>query len=133
MASATGASAERNPKATGVSRRSLVFTLSTRAFDTPWIRAASMPTRCSVMALASLTNAGMRHRRAHFSQASSRAMPSGPYKANTWRSCARTTTTLAIHSAASALTRVIAAQRRSPRRSKDFSLRIQASNSRNRR
>src|SRR5665811_212620 len=36
MARATSASGERNPKAMRVRSRSLVFTLSTRALDSPW-------------------------------------------------------------------------------------------------
>ena len=58
MASAMSASAERNPKAILVRSRSLVFTLSTRAFDSSWVSAASMPLRWSRIARASLTNAG---------------------------------------------------------------------------
>jgi hypothetical protein len=38
MARATRASGERNPKAMRVRSRSLVFTLSTRALDSPWVR-----------------------------------------------------------------------------------------------
>src|SRR5664280_500822 len=37
MARATRASGERNPKAMRVRSRSFVFTLSTRAFDSPWL------------------------------------------------------------------------------------------------
>ena len=75
MAKATRASGQRKPKAILVSSRSLVFTLSTRAFDSWWVSAASIPQRCSRMARASLTKAGSRDRDAHFSQASSSAMP----------------------------------------------------------
>src|SRR5664280_2171947 len=78
MARATRASGERNPKAMRVRSRSFVFTLSTRAFDSPWLSAASMPARWSRMERASLTNAGSRQRQAHFSQASSSAIPSAP-------------------------------------------------------
>src|SRR5664280_530802 len=78
MARATRASGERNPKAMRVRSRSFVFTLSTRAFDSPWLSAALMPARCSRMERASFTNAGSRQRQAHFSQASSSAMPSAP-------------------------------------------------------
>src|SRR5664280_1650529 len=77
MARATRASGERNPKAMRVRSRSFVFTLSTRAFDSPWLSAALMPARCSRMERASFTNAGSRQRQAHFSQASSSAMPCG--------------------------------------------------------
>src|SRR5664279_2745545 len=45
MARATSASGERNPKAMRVRSRSLVFTLSTRALDSTWVSAASMPAR----------------------------------------------------------------------------------------
>ena len=58
--------AERNSKAMRVKSRSLVLTLSTRAFERPWVTAASMPERCSVIDFASFTNEGIRHRRAHF-------------------------------------------------------------------
>ena len=58
MARATRASGERNPNAILVSRRSFVLTLSTRAFDSRWVRAASIPERCSRIDLASLTNDG---------------------------------------------------------------------------
>src|SRR5664280_220658 len=78
MARATRASGERNPKAMRVRSRSFVFTLSTRAFDSPWLSAASMPARWSRVERASLTNAGSRQRQAHFSQASSSAIPSAP-------------------------------------------------------
>src|SRR5674536_221355 len=78
MARATSASGERNPKAMRVRSRSFVLTLSTRAFDSPWLSAASMPARWSRMERASFTNAGSRQRQAHFSQASSSAMPSAP-------------------------------------------------------
>jgi hypothetical protein len=78
MARATRASGERNPKAMRVRSRSFVFTLSTRAFESPWLSAASMPARWSRMERASLTNAGSRQRQAHFSQASSSAIPSAP-------------------------------------------------------
>jgi hypothetical protein len=78
MARATRASGERNPKAILVRSRSFVFTLSTRAFDSLWVSAALMPARCSRMERANLTNEGSRNREAHFSQASSYAMPSAP-------------------------------------------------------
>src|SRR5664280_2209363 len=78
MARATRASGERNPKAMRARSRSFVFTLSTRAFDSPWLSAALMPARCSRMERASLTNAGSRQRQAHFSQASSSAIPAAP-------------------------------------------------------
>ena len=65
---------EWNPKARRTISRSWVFTCSTRAFDSPWRRAASIPGRCSVIVRASLTNGSRRHRLAHFSQASSSAI-----------------------------------------------------------
>jgi len=49
------------------SRTLFVFTLSTRAFDSPWLSAASMPARWSRIERASCTNAGSRQRQAHVS------------------------------------------------------------------
>src|SRR5664280_2046052 len=52
------------------SRTLFVFTLSTRAFDSPWLSAASMPARWSRIERASCTNAGSRQRQAHVSSSS---------------------------------------------------------------
>jgi hypothetical protein len=76
MASPMSASGEWNPNAIRVSSRSLVLTDSTRPLDRPWSRVAWMPARWSVTERASLTNAGIRQRRAHTSQAST-ARPRG--------------------------------------------------------
>lgn len=70
---------EWNPNARRTIRRSWVFSCSTRAFDSRWRGAASIPERCSVIVRTSLTNgksrAGRRHRRT-----------------SSWRSCERRTT-----------------------------------------
>src|SRR5664280_1035363 len=57
------------------SRTLFVFTLSTRAFDSPWLSAASMPARWSRIERASCTNAGSPQCQAHvgFSSARPRA------------------------------------------------------------
>jgi hypothetical protein len=57
-----------------VIRRICVLIASTRALESPCWIAAMMPVRWSVIVLASLTNGAKRHRRAHFSHASSSAI-----------------------------------------------------------
>jgi hypothetical protein len=76
MASAITACGEWNPKPRRVISRSWVLTCSTRAFESPWRIAASMPARWSRIVRASLTNGSRRHRHAHFSQAPRTAIAS---------------------------------------------------------
>src|SRR6266511_1755729 len=125
MARAISASGERKPNATLVSRRILVLTDSTSPLDRPSVKAAWIPARCWLIDRASLTNAGMRQRRAHPSHASSSTVARTPLSLNTNLSSSlssqaryRRSLTCAIHSAASALTSRIAAHRSSPSRSK---------------
>ena len=64
MVRAIMASGDVKPKAIRVKRRSLVFVLSTRPFDSRCSRLASIEARCLAIRLASWTNAGMRQHRA---------------------------------------------------------------------
>ena len=71
IASAISACGEWNPNARRAIRRICVLICSMRALESPCWIAARIPSRCSVIVRASLTNDGSRHRRAHVSQPSS--------------------------------------------------------------
>jgi hypothetical protein len=74
MASAIRASGLWKPNARRVIIRICVLIASTRAFERPCSIAATIPARCLVMVLASLTNGARRQRRAHAIHSSSSAI-----------------------------------------------------------
>ncbi len=74
MARAISALALWKPNARRVISRSWVLTCSVRALLRPCWIAASIPGRCWVIVLASLTNGARRHRLAQASHASSNSM-----------------------------------------------------------
>jgi hypothetical protein len=86
MASPISAWGEWNPNATRVSRRILVLVDSTSALDNPWVNDQTIPARCRAIFLANAANAGIRHRLAHASHASSSATARGPLTLKTSRS-----------------------------------------------
>jgi hypothetical protein len=86
MARAMRGSGPWNPKATRVMSRILVLVDSTRAFDRPESKAASMAGRCFTMRFCNATKAGMRQRRAQLIHRSSASLPASPLSWNTRRS-----------------------------------------------
>ena len=83
MTRAMRAVAERNPNATRVINRILVFTDSMSALDRPCSKAASMCGRTALIRLARWTKAGMRQRRAQDSRRSNLCLPAWLLTANT--------------------------------------------------